>query len=180
MKSDIEDGTYNGFSKLDLEKKFIYDPVGGSFFSRKTGNPITSTREGRLVLVVRDNDRIVSLSAAKVALMLVDERVLHTDETIRFVDGNPLNVSYKNIAIVPKSKTVKTREVDAPKAIATEKEGVYRMEPIGFFVVRRGSTQAVYRPYSYKEAVEVREEWEKDKTIHRWDSTYPKFFYDSL
>jgi hypothetical protein len=44
--------------------------------------------------------------------------------------------------------------------------------PKGFFVVRRGSKQAVYRTYSYDEAVVVANEWLKDKTIHRWDNSY--------
>ena len=172
---DYETDTYNGFTKEDLIRKFIYDPVGGTFFNRRNSNPLTSTQKGRLVLVVRDGDRIVTLSAAKVALLMVGGITLKKGETVKFIDNDPLNLAYSNIVVVAKETLSGNKDYVAPYSVPTETDGVFQIMPKGFFVARRGSKQAVYRTNDYDEAVAIRKEWETDKNIHKWDNSYTKF-----
>lgn len=169
---------YKGLTREALKRRFIYDPLEGTFYNKKSGKPIDSTMGGRLVLPIRVGDKTLSLSPARVAVAIVDNKFLCSDQRIKFLDGDNLNFVYSNLSIISTkdaTKDIVHTSVNY-KAVDTEVDGVVLLKPMNYFVVRRGPTQAVYRTYSFEEAVAVRKEWEKDKTLHRWDSTIPKKF----
>lgn len=175
-----KDKTYQGYTRDELKKKFFYDPAYGLFINNKTCKPMNSTKDGRLVIVSRVNGKLMTLSAARVALIIVDDRFLSSDEIIKFKDGDPQNLSYDNILVVRKDESLSEVRPEAPKAVATEEDRIFKITPKNYFVVRRGPTQAVYSTYSMKEAIEVRDEWLKDNKIHKWDHLYPQNVRDSL
>ena len=178
---------YQGFTYKELNDKFSYDPVEGRFYSKKTGKLLDSTKGGRMYLGVRIADEIISLQPAKVAMILVDQYFPKDDERVVFKDNDNLNFAYTNLKIIKKrdsalfaKNSVKhtayaTSQV-GPDGEAITVDGVFKIEPTGYFVVRRGSDQAVYRSYDFEEAVAIRKEWELDNTIHRWDKTMPLCF----
>lgn len=186
MTKDFDRGddiNYLGYTQKDLVDRFIYNPLSGEFSNRKTKKLITSTKDGRVVISVRSGSKILSLSGARIALMIMDNRALTDDETIKFIDGNSLNTCYNNIAVISKIDQVTKEPSFEYKAHPTEVDGVFKLicskdgRPINhlsYYVVRRGSKQSVYRTKFFDEAKAIKEEWDKDHSIHRWDKTYPK------
>ena len=168
---------YQGFTRKELDSKFTYDPINGRFWSKKTGKLLDSTKGGRMYLGIRIADEIIGLQPARVALILEKNYFLKDDETIKFADKDNLNLTLDNILVVKKrQKALDAKAFEHPKAIQTPVDGVVKLMPMGFFVVRRGPEQAVYRTYDFEEAVNVRKEWELDNTIHRWDKTMPLYY----
>jgi hypothetical protein len=168
---------YQGFTYKELNDKFTYDPVEGKFYSKKTGKLLDSTKGGKMYLGIRVSDEVISLQPAKVALILVDQYFPKDDERVVFRDNDNLNFAYTNLKIIKKrDSTLFAKNSVKHTAYATAVDGVFKIEPTGYFVVRRGSDQAVYRSYDFEEVVAIRKEWELDNTIHRWDKTMPKCF----
>ena len=168
---------YQGFTYKELNDKFSYDPVEGRFYSKKTGKLLDSTKGGKMYLGIRIADEIISLQPAKVALILVDQYFPKDDERVVFKDNDNLNFAYTNLKIIKKrDSALFAKNSVKHTAYATTVDGVFKIEPTGYFVVRRGSDQAVYRSYDFEEAVAIRKEWELDNTIHRWDKTMPMDF----
>lgn len=173
---------YQGFTQRDLTKRFDYNPESGEFTNRKTGQLITTTKGGRLVIGVRTGHIILTLSPAKLAYMIMENRVVGKGEMVRFKDGDPNNLIFSNLSIIKKRDNTSSKETvhyyttDTPTDGVVELHSVHvkddtRVEGNVVFVVRRGTTQAVYRTGDYDLAVKVRKEWEADKNIHRWDMT---------
>lgn len=163
---------YQGFTYKELNDKFSYDPVEGRFWSKKTGKLLDSTKGGKMYLGIRIADEIISLQPAKVAMILVDQYFPKDDERVVFKDNDNLNFVYTNLMIIKKrDSALFAKNVVKPKAHETVVDGVFKIMPMGYFVARRGSKQAVYRSYDFEEVVAIRKEWELDNTIHRWDKT---------
>jgi hypothetical protein len=168
---------YQGFTYKELNDKFTYDPVEGKFYSKKTGKLLDSTKGGKMYLGIRIADEIISLQPAKVAMILVDQYFPKDDERVVFKDNDNLNFVYTNLKIIKKrDSALFAKNSVKHTAYATAVDGVFKIEPTGYFVARRGSDQAVYRSYDFEEVVAIRKEWELDNTIHRWDKTMPKCF----
>ena len=168
---------YQGFTYKELNDKFSYDPVEGRFYSKKTGKLLDSTKGGKMYLGIRIADEIISLQPAKVAMILVDQYFPKDDERVVFKDNDNLNFVYTNLKIIKKrDSALFAKNSVKHTAYATAVDGVFKIEPTGYFVARRGSDQAVYRSYDFEEVVAIRKEWELDNTIHRWDKTMPKCF----
>jgi hypothetical protein len=168
---------YQGFTYKELNDKFTYDPVEGRFYSKKTGKLLDSTKGGKMYLGIRVSDEVISLQPAKVALILVDQYFPKDNERVVFRDNDNLNFAYTNLKIIKKrDSALFAKNSIKHTAYATAVDGVFKIEPTGYFVARRGSDQAVYRSYDFEEAVRVRKEWELDNTIHRWDSTMPSCY----
>ena len=168
---------YQGFTYKELNDKFSYDPVEGRFYSKKTGKLLDSTKGGKMYLGIRIADEIISLQPAKVAMILVDQYFPKDDERVVFKDNDNLNFAYTNLKIIKKrDSALFAKNSIKHTAYATAVDGVFKIEPTGYFVARRGSDQAVYRSYDFEEAVAIRKEWELDNTIHRWDKTMPLCF----
>ena len=168
---------YQGFTYKELNDKFLYDPVEGKFWSKKTGKLLDSTKGGKMYLGIRIADEIIPLQPAKVAMILVDQYFPKDDERIVFKDHDNLNFAYSNLKVIKKrDAALFGKNAIRPKAYETAVDGVFKVMPMGYFVARRGPNQAVYRGYDFDEVVNIRKEWEIDNTIHRWDSTMPECF----
>lgn len=168
--------TYQGFTQKDLIKKFIYNPSSGEFTNRKTGQVITTTKGGRLVIGLRQGNKVLTLSPARLAFMIMENRSLSKDEMIKFLDGDPNNTRFNNLSIVLKKCNVKTKDKVDWYTTKTDCDGIILLHPSKVFVVRRGNKQAVYRTKDYDHALEVYNEWLMDKSIHRWDNTIPDVY----
>ena len=168
---------YQGFTYKELNDKFLYDPVEGKFWSKKTGKLLDSTKGGKMYLGIRIADEIIPLQPAKVAMILVDQYFPKDDERVIFKDHDNLNFAYSNLKVIKKrDAALFGKNAIRPKAYETAVDGVFKVMPMGYFVARRGPNQAVYRSYDFDEVVNIRKEWEIDNTIHRWDATMPECF----
>lgn len=166
--------TYMGFTRNQLVSYFDYEMTHGTF---------TRKRDGKRLIDYRydcrnpDGER-VSLYLNRVALIIVDGEFLDGDTIVKFKDGNRYNLSYENLVVVKKSED--NLPTDDYKFVETATRGVFYNHTTKMFVVRRGKKQAIYRTFNYNEAVLVRKEWEKDKTIHRWDYSVPSWLKDTI
>lgn len=166
------DKTYQGFTFEELDKRFSYDPVEGKFYNKKSGKLVDSMKGGRFYIGVRQGDKVIALQPSRVAYILAENRFLEKGEVITTKDGDWLNLKLDNLVVIRTGEIpIGMQYVEEPYSVATATKGVFQIMPKGFFVARRGPTQAVYRTNSYEEAVKIRKEWEKDKTIHHWDHT---------
>lgn len=168
--------TYQGMTREDLMKRFTYDPMRGIFYSRKSGDMITATKRGRPVISVRSGDNVITLSPAKVAYMIIEDRSLLKGEMIKFIDGDYDNLRFNNLSIIKTNENSPGKPSIDFWSTPTETDGVRLLHPTKVFVVMRGSKQAVYRTKDYEQAVKIRKEWETNRNIHRWDVTLPDVY----
>lgn len=159
-------------TKEDLESSFIYDKLMGTVLSRKTGKPVGSIYPSGLVVKKRRDDKIVSLSLGKMCYFLHTGVQMVDTDMICYLDGDFHNLKPDNLELrkyIPPKETVKRLPI-----VVVDRNIIYNPNN-GEFVVRRSPYQAVYRADTLEEARLVRNEWESDKTIHKWDKTVKKY-----
>lgn len=166
--------SYQGFTLTDLNTRFTYDPDRGVVVYKKT-----KVLQERRFKVRNPKGDLVTVSVPRVAVMIHNQEILDDDLMVRLRDGNDYNLSIDNL-VVAHSREGNLGEETLVKYVETATRGVFYGHHSELFVVRRGKTQAVYRTPDYKEAVSVRKEWEKDKTIHRWDRFTPEWLLPAL
>ena len=166
--------TYLGYTLDELKLMFSYDQETGKFVNLKTGNRLLDFK-----YAMRDKSgNPASLLLNRLAVALVEGNFIDPMYVVKFKDNNPYNLTYDNLLVVHNSE--KNASVGGYKFVETATRGVFHNPTTKMFVVRRGSNQAVYRTFDYKEAVVVRKEWELDNTIHVWDKTVPDWLRGQL
>ena len=159
--------TYHGFTIEDIKASFDYNPVCGKFINKRTGNLIYDFK-----INIRNPDgKTVTLMLPRVAVWLVDGRLVAEGYVVKFKDTNHYNLAYDNLVVVPAGEA--NKPTDNSKFVETATKGVFYNQETRVFVVRRGAKQAIYRTLDYKVAVAIRKEWELDKSVHRWDNSLP-------
>ena len=162
-----EQDTYHGFTIEDIKASFDYNPVCGKFINKRTGNLVYDFK-----INIRNPDgKTVTLMLPRVAVWLVDGRLVAEGYVVKFKDTNHYNLAYDNLVVVPAGEV--NKPTDNSKFVETATKGVFYNQETRVFVVRRGAKQAIYRTLDYKVAVAIRKEWELDKTVHRWDNSLP-------
>lgn len=161
----------------DLKTKYKYDPETGDIFNKKTGNSVGSLKKNTLVFTYRSScGKMRDMTLARFAMLLNGEEVA-PDKVIYFDDGNSLNLKRSNLVVADRDSFFgRNNASDRPNYVPTSVEGIYQGTHNNLFVVRRDRLMAVYRTGDFEEAVRVRQEWLRDKSIHRWDDTIPKDF----
>lgn len=164
--------TYLGMSREDLESLFIYDREKGLILSKKTGKVVGTEYPHGIVIKKRWEGKVLSLSAGKMCYFLLHDVQLSDSDMIRFKDKDYFNLRPENLELC---KCANPRQVEERLDFIEVDRRIYFNPNNSLFVVRRGVNQAVYRCFSLKEAVSIRNEWESDKTVHRWDFTVAKY-----
>jgi len=164
-----EQDTYHGFTIEDIKASFDYNPVCGKFINKRTGNLVYDFK----VNIRNPDGKTVTLMLPRVAVWLVDGRLVAEGYVVKFKDTNHYNLAYDNLVVVPAGEA--NKPTDNSKFVETATKGVFYNQETRVFVVRRGAKQAIYRTLDYKVAVAIRKEWELDKTVHRWDNSLPSW-----
>ena len=161
--------SYQGFTIEDIKSSFDYEPVCGKFINKKTGALIYDYR----VCVRNPEGKVVTLTLSRVAVWLVDGKLVPEGDVVKFKDTNHYNLAYDNLVVVPAGEA--NKPTDNGKFVETATKGVFYNQETRVFVVRRGAKQAIYRTLDYKVAVAIRKEWELNKSVHRWDNSLPSW-----
>ena len=161
--------SYQGFTIEDIRSSFDYEPICGKFINKKTGNLIYDFK----INIRNPTGKTVTLMLPRVAVWLVDGKLVPEGYVVKFKDTNHYNLSYDNLVVVPIGEHNKTS--DKGKFVETATQGVFYNQETRVFVVRRGAKQAIYRTLDYKVAVAIRKEWELNKSVHRWDNSLPSW-----
>ena len=159
--------TYLGMTKEDYLQYFIYDQDSGVVKSRKTEKVIGQVTGYGLIHTFRIEKKIKTISLGKLCYFLYHNVDIGSGKKIVYLDDNTYNLKPDNLKLVGKVDT--KEDLGRLSVVETETVGVFYNPNNNLFVVRRKDDQAVYRTFSYQEAVAVRVEWESDKSIHRWD-----------
>lgn len=165
--------SYLGFSYDELNSSFIYDREEGKIRSATTGKEVGSVTPSGLVIKKRMGDKVINLSAGKLCYFLLTGKSLSSVEKIKYLDGDNMNFKPDNLVVVRHIKGV-YEEDTTPVVVETAYKGIFYHRDKAMFIVRRGNKQAIYRTFNLKEAISIRNEWEKDKSIHRWDKSVEK------
>lgn len=167
--------SYKGYTIEQIKSLVDYDPVTGTFHSKKTGKELIN----RDFSYREEGSKVVTcFRLSRVAVMLMTDDYLEEEDRVTFKDGNPYNHAYDNLVVVS-YKDVYQNKANNPTNtyLETEHEHVYVGSLNRLFVVRRSVDQGIYRTYSKEEAVAVRDRWlESGKTLHEWDNFCPKWF----
>ena len=158
--------TYLGMSREDLESSFIYNKEDGIVLSRKTGLEVGSDYPSGLVVKKRHKGKVVSLSLGKMCYFMLHDVKLTDSDMILYKDGDKYNLRPDNLEL---SNCPTPRLADERECVVEVDRRIFYNPNTSEFVVRRGKKQAIYRCFTLKEAILIRNEWESDKTIHRWD-----------
>lgn len=165
---------YRGFSLEELRESFTYDPVRGIFRSTKTGKVIGSYGSGTsLYLCKRRGHVSVQLRAAPLAWFLYYETV--PDGEVWFKDYNVLNLRIDNLFVAKKGSRRTYRQPEVVPLEATSDPNILYNPLRQYYIVKRGKKSASYIAKDFEEAKFIRNEWENDKTIQRWD-----FFHKNM
>lgn len=161
--------SYQGFTIEDIRSSFDYEPVCGKFINKKTGNLIYDFK----INIRNPAGKTVTLMLPRVAVWLVDGKLVPEGYVVKFKDTNHYNLSYDNLVVVTAGEA--NKPVGDSKFVETATQGVFYNQETRVFVVRRGAKQAIYRTLDYKVAVAIRKEWELNKSVHRWDNSLPSW-----
>ena len=164
-----EQESYLGFTIEDIKSSFDYDPDSGRFTNKRTGSLIYDFK----INIRNPEGRSVTLMLPRVAVWLVDGKLVAEGYVVKFKDTNHYNLTYDNLVVVPAGEA--NKPTDNSKFVETATQGIFYNQETRVFVVRRGPKQAIYRTFDYKVAVAVRKEWELNKSVHRWDNSLPNW-----
>jgi len=111
------------------------------------------------------------LSCARVAYMIQSGCVVPEGFVVSCKDGDPYNLDLSNLVVVKQGSNGKDKKSSV--VVATAYEGVHYHTKNGFYIVRRGPKQSIFRSFSLKECVEVWSRWVADNSLNEWDDWMP-------
>jgi hypothetical protein len=165
--------TYLGLSLNDLNDLFFYDSREKVVKLRRTGKSIGTDSGNGLIYKMRVENKVLSISLGKLTHILYHQSILDKYDKIKYKDGDYTNLDPDNLVVVRKVLH-SSREDRVDPMIFVDRRIFYNSNS-GQYVVRRGSKQAIYRTFSKDEAISIRNEWESDNSIHKWDKTVEKY-----
>ena len=163
--------TYLNLTLTELDDYFNYDREEGKVYLRRSGKEVTSMNDGSLVSKMRLGDKIITVSIGKLCYFLTHQLPLKKGDRVAYKDGNFKNLRPDNLFL---TKGLERGVVQKKEEVFQVDRRIFYNPNHNYYVVRRGKNQAIYRTSSLEEAVSIRNEWESDKTIHRWDKYGPK------
>lgn len=166
--------TYLGMTKHELNDIFIYDKDNGKVYSRLTNVPVGTMTTSGLVFKRRIKNKVISISLGKMCYFLNTEEELDRYDLIEYVDGNYDNLRPDNLKVVRKVMSREYSYLNRHKVVPVDRFIVFNPNT-NQYVVRRGVNQAIYRCFDLNEAISIRNEWELDNSVHKWDSFSGKF-----
>ena len=158
--------THLGMTREQIDDLMIYDRSRGMILDRHTGKRVTLRDSSGLVFKKRIGDKVRTIRLGKLCYFLIHDTELTETDRVVYVDGDMTNLKPDNLELQRYSERESVVEVD---------RFIFFNPNNSLFVVRRGKKQAVYRTYDMNEAILIRNEWESDKTIHRWDRFMGKY-----
>lgn len=164
--------TYLGMTLEELDKSFFYDRDNGKIYSRFSKQEVGSVTDSGLVIKKRVGHKVINLSVGKMCYFMIHGVCLDKYDKIYYLDGDYTNLKPDNLSVV---RYVPNRNPSELEPYVEVDRRIFYDPNKTRYVVRRGSTQAVYRTFDLKEAVSIRNEWEIDNSIHKWDETCEKF-----
>ena len=165
--------TYLGYTVEAIESLLLYDPDTGKFTSRISGYDVVGRH---FSYRNRKTGKVVTFNLATVAVMLVERRCLDSTDRVVCKDGDRYNLAYGNLVVVDHMGAHPKKNFEKNTYLETEEDYIFYGTMNRLFVVRRGPEQSIYRTYSKKKAIEVRDRWlDSGKVLNEWDETMPVF-----
>jgi hypothetical protein len=93
-------------------------------------------------------------------------------DKIIYLDGDFTNLKPDNLKL---TKFVAPKEREFRKPLVPVADRIFYNPTEGYYILRRNRNQACYRSFDLKEVISVRNEWQLDNSIHRWDKFSGKY-----
>lgn len=164
--------TYLNLTLTELDDYFNYDRDRGKVYLRRSGKLITTSNKSGLVAGIRVGDKVTKLSVGKMCYFMIHQTPIGNGDKIIYLDGQYTNLRPNNLERV---KYVAPEDFIPRPAVVEVDRRIFFSPAEGYYILRRNSDQASYCSFDLKEVISVRDEWEKDKTIHRWDKFVGKY-----
>ena len=125
--------------------------------------------------------RVVNFQLARVAYMIGSGNYMEDSERITYKDGDVYNMKYDNLVVVSYKEMYKKPNTVKNEYLETDEPHIWVGSINRMFVVRRSSTQSVYRTYDKQEAVAVRDRWlASGKVLNEFDRFIPMWCRKAL
>ncbi len=160
--------TYLNLTREEIEESFKYDREKGKVYSRLTDQEVGYMTVSGLVIKKRIGHKVLNLSAGKMCYFLEHDVVFDKYDKICYKDGDCTNLKPDNLCVV---RHIANQQPDTLEPYVEIDRRIFYDPNKTRYVVRRGPTQAVYRTFDLKEAISIRNEWESDNSIHKWDES---------
>lgn len=169
---------YKGYTVKELMTILDYDKETGIFKSMVSGKELVDRTFSYREPVSK---KVINFQLARVAYMIGSGCCIEDKERITYKDGDVYNLKYDNLVLVSYNEMYKKPNSVKNEYLETDEEHIWVGSINRMFVVRRGSTQSVYRTYDKQEAVAVRDRWlASGKKLNEFDRFIPKWCRESL
>lgn len=170
--------TYKNYTINELMTILDYNKETGIFKSMVSGKELVDRTYSYRDVKTK---RVVNFQLARVAYMIGSGNYMEDSERITYKDGDVYNLKYDNLVLVSYNEMYKKPNSVKNEYLETDEEHIWVGSINRMFVVRRGSTQSVYRTYDKQEAVAVRDRWlASGKKLNEFDRFIPKWCRESL
>lgn len=164
--------TYLNLTLSDLEDYFKYERDTGRVYLRRSGKLVTSCNSYGLVSGIRQGDKIIKLSMGKMCYFMIHQVSVDSSDKIIYLDKDYTNLKPNNLELV---KYVAPEEPVFRLPVVEVDRRIFYSPTEGYYILRRNRNQASYCSYDLKEVISVRDEWELDNSIHKWDKFSGKY-----
>ena len=179
---------YKGYTVKELMTILDYDKETGIFKSMVSGKELVGYGVAEAAMPHRTfsyrepvSKKVINFQLARVAYMIGSGCCIEDKERITYKDGDVYNLKYDNLVLVSYNEMYKKPNSVKNEYLETDEEHIWVGSINRMFVVRRGSTQSVYRTYDKQEAVAVRDRWlASGKKLNEFDRFIPKWCRESL
>lgn len=164
---------YLGWTVEELKDRFDYDECEGFVVDKETGSTVGYNSQDGLKVKVKHpvTGAVKELSVGRVAVMLLTGSFLDSRLQVSYADGNYFNLENANLVVVKKGSNAHKKKVN--NVIPTEHEGIFYHMENGFYIVRRGPKQSIFRSFSLKDCVAVYKRWRNNENLNEWDDWMP-------
>lgn len=170
--------TYKNYTINELMTILDYNKETGIFKSMVSGRELVDRTFSYRDVVTK---RVVNFQLARVAYMIGSGNYMEDSERITYKDGDVYNMKYDNLVVVSYKEMYKKPNTVKNEYLETDEPHIWVGSINRMFVVRRSSTQSVYRTYDKQEAVAVRDRWlASGKKLNEFDRLIPMWCRKTL
>lgn len=167
--------TYLGLTKEQWEDIYKYDATEGKVYSVNSGVLVGSPTSTGLIVKKRLENKVVTVYLGKLCYFLIHGKIPDRRFFIRYKDNDIHNLKPDNLVVTnEKQHGNEFYYAGRQEVVPVDRFIVYNPNS-NQYIVRRGTNQAIYRTFSLEEAISIRNEWESDNSIHKWDSFSGKY-----
>jgi hypothetical protein len=167
--------TYLSLNKQEWEDIYYYNKEEGKVYNRVSDTVVGSITPSGLVVKRRIDNKVISVSLGRLCYFLINGVALDHRYFVKYYDKDIHNLKPDNLYVTKdKEHSGEYSYAGRQEVVPVDRNIIYNPNS-NMFVVRRLTNQSIYRCSSLEEAISIRNEWELDNSIHKWDKSVGKY-----